>query len=170
MGKSRAYSFAVAAASGVGDYTAFVDLRRAPAVPRWFVIPQAASSSFGALYAVWAFVKFVGAMVPRMQCGGPEPATVRMAVTAGVIEGAIGIAVAGRRGWVRHSAALAGTGLNVGLIGFAAVASARGVETKGCGCFGGLDLPWSVHAAIAAALAAVFFAILLDFERRLAAP
>jgi len=146
-----------------------VNLRRPPDVPAWFVVPDAASGTFGGVYAAWALMKTVGSIVPRMQCGGPPPAAVRLAVAAGVVEAVIGVALAIGRPAVRRGAALAGVGVNVGLIGFAAVASARGLSTDGCGCFGGVDPPWSVHASIAGALALVFLAVLLDAERRRAA-
>ena len=149
-------------------YAGEVLLSRPPAVPWWLVVPVPVGNAFGAAYAVWAFMKTVGALTPQMRCGGPPPSVVAMAVASGIVEGAIGLAVAAGAPRLRRAAALAGTGLNVGLVGFACVASARGVETEGCGCFGGLDLPWFWHAAIAAALALAFLAILLDGERRFA--
>jgi hypothetical protein len=63
-----------------------------------------------------------------------------------------------------------GFAANLGLVGFAVVADARGIEWMGCGCiWGGIDLPWLPwHAVIAAALALPFLAVFLDAERRAA--
>lgn len=144
-----------------------MNLSRPPRVPAWFVVPIGVSFGFGLLYAAWALVKTVAAVVPRMQCGGPAAATVWLAVAAGVVEAVIGLGIAAPPPVSRRFAALAGTGVNTGLIGFAVVADGRGVDVEGCGCFGGIALPWPAHAAIAATLALAFLAILLDAERRL---
>jgi hypothetical protein len=42
-----------------------------------------------------------------------------------------------------------------GTAAFAAHQWTEGASSRGCGCFGGIDLPWSFHALFAAALAAV---------------
>lgn len=146
-----------------------MDLRRPPSVPRWVVVPGRAARAFGGTYAVWALVKTVASVVPRMQCGGPPPGVVKLAVAGGLVEVAIGLVLAAGSPRAQRVAALAGTGLNAGFIGFAFVAKSRGLPVSGCGCFGGIDLPWEAHAAIAAGLACIFLAILLDLERRLAA-
>jgi hypothetical protein len=132
------------------------------------VVPHGFARGFGVVYAALALIKMVAAVTQTSLCGGPAPGTIRLAVASGVVEASIGLAAASR-GPRGNVGALVGTAFNVGLVGFAVVADIRGIDLTSCGCFGGIDLPWTAHAAIAGALALVFLAILLDSERRRAA-
>jgi hypothetical protein len=101
-------------------------------------------------------------------CGDLPPLQLLAAVMA-TVEGSLGVFLALGGPELRAKAALAGAGTMIGLVGFSLVANVRRIATKHCFCFGGIDLPWTAHAAIAGALALVFLAILLDSERRRAA-
>jgi hypothetical protein len=130
------------------------------------VLPDLAVRAFGALFAAWAVWKFIDAMTPRM-CGDPGPLQLLAILMSGA-EFVLGIGVAAGRLDTRALMSVVGVGAMLGLVGFAFVAEARGLPTRHCFCFGGIELPWKGHAAVAAALALPWLAILLDTERRLA--
>lgn len=153
-------------ARSVGGYDSNVILSRLPRVPAWFVVPVLATRVFGVVLALWAGWKLADSVVPRM-CGDPAPIQELSGFMAMGELGA-GVLLATGATAMRACVGLAGTGAMTGIVGFALVARARGLPTRHCGCFGGIDLPWSAHAAIAATLALAFLAILLDAERRLA--
>ncbi len=124
-----------------------------------------AARTFGALFAAWAAWKVFDAMTPRL-C---EPPPIQgLGLMMAMVEGALGTAVALGDVRVRSLAAIGGVGAMIGLVGFAFVAEARQLPTHQCHCFGGIDLPWKGHAAVAGALALPWIAILVDARRRLA--
>ena len=97
------------------------------------------------------------------------PPVAQFGVVAALVELSLGLTTVMRA--TRHVAALAAFALNVGFVAFAFVADSRRLPWRGCGCFGGIDLPWLPwHAVIAAALALPSLAIFLDAERRANAP
>jgi hypothetical protein len=129
-------------------------------------VPDLAVRTFGALFAAWAAWKSNDAMTPRM-CGDPSPMQFLAMLMSGA-EIALGAGVAAGRLGTRRLMAIVGVGAMLGLVGFALVADARHLPTRHCFCFGGIELPWKGHAAVAAALALPWLAILIDTERRLA--
>ena len=129
-------------------------------------LPDIAARTFGALFAAWAAWKAFDTITPRM-CGEPDDLQV-LATLMAMAEMALGLGVALGPLEVRALTAIAGVGLMVGLVGFAFVADLRHLPTHHCFCFGGIELPWKGHAAVAAALAVPWLAILVHARRRLA--
>lgn len=125
-------------------------------------LPGPVAAGWGLAFSAWAGWKFLDGITPRMCEPAPIASWSALFASAELL---VGLGVTSPR-W-RLRASLAGFAMHFGLIFFAFVAHVRRLPWKGCGCFGGRDLPWLPrHAAIAAALAEPFIWMFLDAGRR----